>query len=387
LDIPPHVAEQIDAIQEEEVDPESLLLPEMYSRYVRGELNSVEDVRNTYEALMGQSFGISETFVYDISLRLMHSADPMGLMAKNYAIKQDKMIEEQRLLCFEDMARLHRQVKERSIADTAQLAKDMQAVSTERENEFLKLKNEHRMFCVSNALLTADHEMLKLRQSAITGIEGYSQCQQELQDALKKLDLKTTECKVYQEQVLKLSDALRLQSVSAPVCEAPAPASAEENFEPGPGWDRSSHARAVEDAAMAWGVHRAPEVYNNGWGESPEESSFSETSHNMQTGGPTQIFQRWPGGNYKGPAKGLKGGGNGIPFHPNPKGGKGKRGRDHTDDARNVRQNLGTKMVSPSLKIGPAHIIVSIPNFACSHLKQLKLCLKPYSWQTRVFNK
>jgi hypothetical protein len=51
-------------------------------------------------------------------------------VAKNYAIKQDKMIEEQRLLCFEDMARLHRQVKERSIADTAQLAKDMQAIGS-----------------------------------------------------------------------------------------------------------------------------------------------------------------------------------------------------------------------------------------------------------------
>jgi hypothetical protein len=133
-----------------------------------------------------------------------------------------------------------------------------------------------------------------------------------LQDALKKLELKTSECKVYQEQMLKLSDALRLQSAAAPVYEAPAPAPTEENFEPG----RSSHARAVEDAAMAWGVHRAPEVYNNGWGDSPGESSFSETSHNMQTGGPTQIFQRWPGGNYKGPAKGLKGGGSGIPFHP-----------------------------------------------------------------------
>jgi hypothetical protein len=109
----------------------------------------------------------------------MHSADPMGLMARNYAIKQDKMIEEQiLLLCFEDMARLHRQVKERSIADTAQLAKDIQAISTERENEFLKLKNEHRMLLVSNALLTFDHEMLKLRQSAITGIEGDAQCQQ-----------------------------------------------------------------------------------------------------------------------------------------------------------------------------------------------------------------
>jgi hypothetical protein len=93
-------------------------------------------------------------------------------MARNYTIKQDKMIEEQRLLCFEDMARLHRQVKERSIVDTAQLAKDMQAVNTERENEFLKLKNEYRMLCVSNALLTSDHEMLKLRQSAITGLKA-----------------------------------------------------------------------------------------------------------------------------------------------------------------------------------------------------------------------
>jgi hypothetical protein len=234
-------------------------------------------------------------------------------------------------------------VKERSVADTAQLAKDMQAVNTERENEFLKLKNEHRLLCVANALLTSDHEMLKVRQSAITGVEGYAQCQQELQDALKKLDLKTSECKVYQEQVLKLSDALRLQSAGAPVYEAPAPAPAEQNFEPGPNWDRSSHARAVEDAAMAWGVHRAPEFYNNGWGDSPAKSSFSETSHNTQTGGPTQIFQRWPGGNYKGPPKCLKGGGNGIPFHPNPKGGKGKRGRDHADDARNVRQKSWNK--------------------------------------------
>ncbi len=82
----------------------------------------------------------------------------------------------------------------------------MQTVNTERENEFLKLKNEHRILLVSNALLTSDHEMLKLRQSAITGIEGYAQCQQELQDALKKLELKTSECKVYQEQMLKLSE-------------------------------------------------------------------------------------------------------------------------------------------------------------------------------------
>jgi hypothetical protein len=184
--------------------------------------------------------------------------------------------------------------------------------------------------------------MLKLKQSAITGIEGYAQCQQELQDALKKLELKTSECKVYQEQMLKLSDALRLQSVAAPVYEAPAPAPAEENLDPPPGWDRSSHARAVEDAAMAWGVHRAPEIFNNGWGDSPGESSFSENSHNTQTGGPTQFFG-WSSKNHKGPARGLRGEDSGIPFHPNPKGGKGKRGRDHADDARNVRQKSWIK--------------------------------------------
>ncbi len=88
-------------------------------------------------------------------------------------------------------------------------------------------------------------------------------------------------------------------------------------MDPPPGWDRSSHARAVEDAAMAWGVHRAPEILNNGWGDSPGESSFSETSHNTQTGGPTQFFG-WPGRNHKGP-KGLRGEDSGIPFHHNPK--------------------------------------------------------------------
>jgi hypothetical protein len=71
------------------------------------------------------------------------------------------------------------------------------------------------MLCVSNALLTSDYELLKLRQSALTGVEGYAQCQQELQNAQKKLDLKTAECKVYQEQVLKLSDVIRMQSVGA----------------------------------------------------------------------------------------------------------------------------------------------------------------------------
>ncbi len=171
-------------------------------------------------------------------------------MARNYAVKQDQMIEEQRLLCFEDMVRLHRQVKEHSLADTAQLAKDIQAFNSEREKEFLKLKNEHRLLCVSNTLLTSDHELLKLRQIALTGVEGYTQCQQELQDAQRKLDLKTSECKVYHEQVLKSSDAIRMQSVGAPFDAAPAPA--EEYLEPGPGWDHTSHTRAV------W--HQTPKI-------------------------------------------------------------------------------------------------------------------------------
>jgi hypothetical protein len=30
-------------------------------------------------------------------------------------------------------------------------------------------------------------------------------------------------------------------------------------------------APAEEDAAMAWGVHRAPEIHNNGCGDSPAD--------------------------------------------------------------------------------------------------------------------
>ncbi len=333
--MPLDLAEQIDAIQEEEIDPESLLIQEMYLRQLRGDLNSIDDVRITFETLLGADGAVSVDFMYNISFTLMQSSDPIGLMARNYAIKQNQMIEEQRLLCFEDMARLHRQVKERSLADTAQLAKDMQAVNTEREKEFLKLKNEYRLLCVSNTLLSSDHESLKLRQSALTGVEGYAQYQQELQDAQRKLELKTAECKVYQEQLLKLSDAIRMQSVGAPFEAAPAPA--EEDLEPGPGWDHTSHARAIEDAANAWGVNRAQEVHNNGWGDSPAESSFSDTSHATQTGGATQIYQRWPGGHY------LKGGGKGFPSNPILKGGKRKRGRDHGDNARHVSQKSWTK--------------------------------------------
>jgi hypothetical protein len=178
----------------------------MYSRYLREELNSTDDVRTTFEALLGEDGAVFVDFMYDISLRLMQSSDPIGLMARNYAIKQDQMIEEQRLLYIEDMARLQRQIRERSLADTAKLAKDMQAINSEREKEFIKLKNEHRLLCISNTWLTSDHELLKLklRQTALSGVEGYAQCQQELRDAQRKLDLKTSECEVYQEQVRSL---------------------------------------------------------------------------------------------------------------------------------------------------------------------------------------
>ncbi len=67
-----------------------------------------------------------------------------------------------------------------------------------------------------------------------------------------------------------MSDALRMQSAGAPFNEAPASAPSEENVDPCSGWDHTSHARAVEDAAMAWGVHRAPEIHNNGWGDCRE---------------------------------------------------------------------------------------------------------------------
>jgi hypothetical protein len=50
LTIPQDLAEQIDAIKDEEVDPKSLLLGELHSRYVRGELNSTDDVRKTFTA-------------------------------------------------------------------------------------------------------------------------------------------------------------------------------------------------------------------------------------------------------------------------------------------------------------------------------------------------
>jgi hypothetical protein len=105
LTIPQHLAEQIDGSQEEEVRPESLLLHELHSRQLRGELNSIDDVRITFETVMGADFSAST-----LSLCMMSAlgscrarSDPIGEMAKNYAIKQDKMIEEQRLLCFEDM--------------------------------------------------------------------------------------------------------------------------------------------------------------------------------------------------------------------------------------------------------------------------------------------
>jgi hypothetical protein len=56
LTIPPHLAEQIDEIQEEEVKPKRLLLHELHSRHLRGELNSIDDVRITFEAVMGEDF-------------------------------------------------------------------------------------------------------------------------------------------------------------------------------------------------------------------------------------------------------------------------------------------------------------------------------------------
>jgi hypothetical protein len=68
LTIPPHLSEQIDEIQEEEVKPERLLLHELRSRQLRGELNSIDDVRITFETVMGANFsGIDVVFVYELT--------------------------------------------------------------------------------------------------------------------------------------------------------------------------------------------------------------------------------------------------------------------------------------------------------------------------------
>jgi hypothetical protein len=100
----------------------------------------------------------------------------------------------------------------------------------------------------------------------------------------------------------------------------------------------------------------------------------------------TQIFQRWPGGQYKGPAKGLKGGGNGIPSYPIPKGGKGNRGRDHADDARNVRQkswNKDGKSVAEDWS--RSHSVHS--QFRMLPLEAVETLLETFSWQMLAFNK
>jgi hypothetical protein len=47
------VDERGNSLQEEEVKPENLLLEELHARQLRGELNSIDDVRSTFDTVMG----------------------------------------------------------------------------------------------------------------------------------------------------------------------------------------------------------------------------------------------------------------------------------------------------------------------------------------------
>ncbi len=113
------IHEAMDALIEqgvEEIMPEQLLLGHFKFLFENGKLNNTDDVKAAYTRVLGlDDLGISpephrptisHEFIYEITLNLFRSSDPFGYMARDFADKQMKMLDEERTLYRESMKQL-----------------------------------------------------------------------------------------------------------------------------------------------------------------------------------------------------------------------------------------------------------------------------------------
>ena len=102
----------------EEIVPERLLMGHFQFLFENGKLNNTDDVKAAYTRVLGiDDLGISldptvptidHEFIYEMTLNLFRSSDPFGSIAREFANKQMKMLDEERTLYRENMKQLQK---------------------------------------------------------------------------------------------------------------------------------------------------------------------------------------------------------------------------------------------------------------------------------------
>ncbi len=139
----------------EEVD-ENLFLENLEKLAASGDLDTVECVRQAFVNAFGEEMLVSEGFVFNLTHKLFQRTDPFNRLVKNYEDKQDEMMRAQRNFVKDEMAYLHRKMREQLKKDSTVLAKVMQETHDKREVELtinVKLNSDNSGPRTRNQLL------------------------------------------------------------------------------------------------------------------------------------------------------------------------------------------------------------------------------------------
>jgi hypothetical protein len=272
---------------------------------------------------------VSGGFVFNLTHKLFQRTDPFNHLVKNYEDKQDEMMRAQRNFVKDEMAYMHRKMREQLTKDLTVLAKVMQEVHDKREVELRSLRAENKKSAIDLALLLSDFQLFKRKSAAPSGAEELAQCQRDLRDAQIRSLVKDDEIQALESHIHMLKGLMHAHDIALlPETSESAPASAPP---------------AENVPTSTWGNSNAPpvvDIYNNGWVTNPAPSpaptqesyhGFSDESMEPPTYGKYGKNSYHKG--FKG--KGHKGSGSKTRHAPHS---QGKRGRDSYEDDKRDRE-------------------------------------------------
>jgi hypothetical protein len=200
-----------------------------------GDLDSVEGVRQAFVNALGEEMLVSGGFVFNLTHKLFQRTDPFNRLVKNYEDKQDEMMRAQRNFVKDEMAYLHRKMREQLKKDLTVLAKVMQETHDKREVELRQLRAENKKSAIDLALHVSDFQLYKLKYAAPSGEDKLAQCQRDLRDTQIRSLIKDDEIQALGTHIHMLKGLMYTHGMDIPPdasesVATPAPAPPAENL-------------------------------------------------------------------------------------------------------------------------------------------------------------
>jgi hypothetical protein len=297
---------------------ESLFLENLEKLAASGDLDTVEGVRQAFVNAFGEEMLVSGGFVFNLTHKLFQRTDPFNRIVKNYEDKQDEMMRAQRNFVKDEMAYLHRKMREQLNKDSTILAKVMQEVHDKHEDELRSLRAENKKAAIEQALLVSDFQLFKRKNAAPSEAEELVQCQRDLRDAQIRSLLKDDEIQALELHIHMLKGLMHTHGMELPPETSESATASAPPAENVPTWGNSNAPPIVDlHNKNGWGTNVAPspaptqDSYHGFSDESMEPPTYGEYGKNSYHKG------------FKG--KGHKRSGSKTRHAPHS---QGKRGRD-----------------------------------------------------------